>query len=96
MPRARRNPTLCLVVQRSPYACLMSAGSCPTVINRTIIHNGLRKQGIEVVAIVAIRYVLDAAPIAAHVEAKGRVGAQRHYCRSESVLVAVSSAAGSV
>jgi hypothetical protein len=25
----------------------MSDGSCPTVINRTIIHNGLRNQGIE-------------------------------------------------
>src|SRR5947209_14001168 len=45
-PRAIRNPTLCLVVQGSPYACLMSGGSCPTVINRTIIHNGLRNNGI--------------------------------------------------
>src|SRR5947209_4977543 len=45
MPRAIRNPTLCLVLQRIPYACLISDGSCPTVINRTIIHSGLRNKG---------------------------------------------------
>src|SRR2546429_6590970 len=45
-PRAIRNPTLCLMVQRSPYACRMSDGSCPTVIKRTIIHSGLRNKGI--------------------------------------------------
>src|SRR2546422_91921 len=32
--------------QRSPYACRMSGGSCPTVIKRTIAHNGWRNHGI--------------------------------------------------